>query len=223
MASVTWKEAIIWGTVPSTPAVSQVGRAPWRRLLRDDAAGAGPAAGDEAHGGPSHADGGSVDPRRFRLQAGVVQEKARFHVVAPVNDQVASFDEPQDVCRRHVGHHGIHGHRCICAGQLAGRRYGLGEGGGDVIFIEERLALQVVKLDEVPIHNPHETAPGADKEGKPGQCPGHRRPSPARGSRAGGAAPPPRSWEGGSGGSSGKVFFGAHSSIVPPPRRMSPS
>ena len=55
----------------------------------------------------------------------------------------------------------------VDAAQLARGGFGFGQIGGDVVFVEENLALQVVEFDEVAVHDAHAAHAGAYQEVAP--------------------------------------------------------
>ena len=92
-----------------------------------------------------------VDPGQAQPHAGVVEQEAGLEVVRAVHGQVGAGQQVQDVVGGDVGHDALDGDLRVDAAQLAPRGLGLGQAVGDVLLVEEPLALQVVQLDEVAV------------------------------------------------------------------------
>ena len=83
--------------------------------------------------------------------------------LSQVKDDVASRYERKHIGGSHIGHHGTtvtleSALRSFSAAATAFR-----QSRSDVLLIEGNLALDIIHLDEIPIHQPYETAPRAHK------------------------------------------------------------
>ncbi len=117
--------------------------------------------------GGRHAVGGDdagVDPGDGQLQTGIVEQVAGREVVGAVHHQRRVLDQAQYIARVDVGDHRFDGDVPVDPAQLARRGLGLGQPGRDVVFVEERLALQVVEFDEVPVDDAQPANPSARQQ-----------------------------------------------------------
>jgi hypothetical protein len=109
-----------------------------------------PLFGEDVHGGGVGPDGCGVDPGTGVADAEVVDEVAGFEVVGAVEDNVGG-EEIGGVVGDEVGDVRGDLDAGVDAGEVAAGGFGFGESGAGVVFVEEHLALQVGRLDEIAI------------------------------------------------------------------------
>ena len=105
-------------------------------------------------------DAGPVHPGHARAQAHVVQHVARLEIVGAVEDEVGLAHEPVGEDGVDVGHETADGHVGVDPPQPPRGGRGLRPGERGVLLVEERLALQVGRLDPVPVHHGEAGHPG---------------------------------------------------------------
>lgn len=116
--------------------------------------------GKDVHGGGVGADGGGVDPGDALLHGEVVDEVAGLEVVGGVEDEIdASIggrvgddgDKVGNVAGDEVGDVGVDGDAGVEAGDVAASGCGFGQAFAGVSLVEEDLALEVGRFDEVTV------------------------------------------------------------------------
>ncbi len=120
-------------------------------------------AGEDGHHEAGGADDGAVDPGAVGLDGQVVDEEAGFEVVGAVEEELGAVGEAFDVGVVDVEDVGLDGDARIDAAEFFGGGDGLGALGGDVVFVEEDLALEVVEFDKVAVADAEEAEAGADE------------------------------------------------------------
>ena len=99
------------------------------------------------------AEAAAVDPWDSALQCNVVEQHARFEVVGAVEDDVDAVGQFHDVGIVDVGYQRLDGDLGIDFGELRGGGNRLGQLGGDVLFVEQDLPLEVVCFQKIAIHD----------------------------------------------------------------------
>ena len=94
----------------------------------------------------------------------VVEQIARLEVVRAVDDQVDVVGQRANVRGRDVGDDRLDGDGRVDLAQPPRRGDGLGQLLGDVGFVEQHLAVQVVGLEKVAVDDPHEADAGAHEQ-----------------------------------------------------------
>jgi hypothetical protein len=106
---------------------------------------------EDVHGGGVGADCCGIDPGFGLLDGVVVDEITGFEVVGGVEDEVGGGEELVDVGGDEVGDVRVDCDRGVEEGDFAAGGFGFGEGFVGIGFVEEDLALEVGKFDEVSI------------------------------------------------------------------------
>jgi len=109
------------------------------------------------------ADAAAVDPRLVQLDCRIIDEIADLEIIGAVEDQVGIPDQFDDVGVVNVGDDGLDVNAGVDGAELASGGLGLGQVLGNVVLVEEDLALQVAGFDEVAIDQAQVADPGADK------------------------------------------------------------
>ena len=102
-----------------------------------------------------------IDPGLAQLHRRVVDQVAGLEVVGAVEDQVGVADQVEDVGVVDVGDDRLDRRSAVDLPELPRGGLGLGQVVGDVLLVEEDLALEVVGLDEVAVDDPEMADAGA--------------------------------------------------------------
>ena len=132
--------------------------------------------GQDRHRLPFAADDAAEDPGLAELDRGVVDQVAGLEVVGAVQDQVGVAHQVEDVGVVDVGDDRLDLDRAVDQPQLPRGGLGLGEIVGDVLLVEEDLALEVVGLDEVAVDDADATRRRPAPGGWPAPCPSAPQP-----------------------------------------------
>ena len=130
--------------------------------------------GHDRHRLPFAADHAAVDPRLAELDRRVVDQVARLEVVGSVQDQVGVADQVEDIGVVDVGDDRLDRDRAVDRPELARGGLGLGQVVGDVVLVEQDLALEVVGLDEVAVDDPDRSRRRPAPGGWPARFPARR-------------------------------------------------
>jgi hypothetical protein len=133
-----------------------------RRVKETSEAGGVP--GENGHGEAVGGDGCGVNPRAGGLDGEIVDQEAGFEVVGAVKNNVETVQQIGDVLRIEIGDQAFDGNGGIDGFELALGGDGFGEGVAGVIFIEQGLALEIGRLDEVAVHNSDAAYTGTDEQ-----------------------------------------------------------
>jgi hypothetical protein len=101
-------------------------------------------------------DAAAVDPRLAVFDGEVVDQEAGGEVVGAINDRVHVAGELGDITVRNVGDDGFDFNFRVDAAEFVGGGDSFWQTVGNVLLVVEYLALQVIKLDEIAIHDSHE-------------------------------------------------------------------
>lgn len=116
------------------------------------------------HGQAVAADGGGVDPGLGILDGEVVDEETGFEVVGTVENEVEGREKAGSVAGVKIGNNAFDGDTGIDGAELAFSGDGFGDGGSGVRFVEERLALEIGRLDKITVDDANFPHAGADEE-----------------------------------------------------------
>ena len=96
-------------------------------------------------------DGGPVDPGSLRFDSQIVDQESCLEVVGTIQQQVRPFAELFDIRRIDIDNNGFDRSTSVYAPEFLGGGGGLGQVLGDIVLVEEGLAMQITQLDVVSI------------------------------------------------------------------------
>src|SRR5262249_20740297 len=109
------------------------------------------------------ADAAAVDPRLVQLDRRIVDEITDLEIISAIEDEVGVLDQLDDVGVVDVGDNRLDVNAGVDGPEFAGGRLGLGQVLGDIVLVEEHLALQVADFDEVAIDQAQMAYAGPDE------------------------------------------------------------
>lgn len=118
----------------------------------------------DRHGQTVAADGRRVDPRAVRFDGEIVHQKAGLKVVRAVEDEIGRGKKLFHIVRAEIGDNSENSDIAVDGAELSLGSDGFGKRGAGVLLVEQSLALEVGRLDEVAIDDGDLANSGPDKK-----------------------------------------------------------
>jgi hypothetical protein len=134
------------------------------RIRAEETSEARGRAGTDSHRDAVTADDGGVDPGDAELYSGIIEKKARFKIVGPVEKDVMGSKQFFRVAGCEIGDNPFDTHAAVDGAQPALGGDGFGERFTSIGFIEKGLALEVRGFDEIAVNDAERSDPRADQE-----------------------------------------------------------
>lgn len=146
----------------NTGGVAGLDYAAW--CVGEDAGQACGLAGKNVKGGGVASDCGKVNPGHGIFDRVIVDEVAGLEIIGAIEDQVDVGEESVGILGGEIGDAGLDRDLRIETRDLTGCGYGLGEGLAGVMFVEQKLALQIAGLDVIAVDDAQESHAGAGEK-----------------------------------------------------------
>ena len=145
---------------------SQTGRGSTATRARLPRCRVGCGMGQDGERRADRADRAPVDVRNSVLDSEIVHQITRLEVVETIDEDVDTLRMQRNVAVAQIIDHRCDADVGIDQGDSAPGGFGLGDGVGNVLFVEQYLPLKVCDLDEIPIHDHQVPDSGAGEQGR---------------------------------------------------------
>jgi len=117
--------------------------------------------GADGHGEAVAGYGCGVNPGSDGPCGEIVYQEARLEIIGAIENYVLAREQLLGIARVHIRYDAFHGNAGVDGPKLAFGGYRFGENIAGVCFVEERLALEVRRLDEITVDDADAADAGA--------------------------------------------------------------